>query len=157
MNEIIKNKKKSEILAETISKLNYGDVLKHSTIANIIQEDYPSQKYTSTIAKAKKILLNKYNRCIESIVGDGYRVVKPDDYVNHSLKHYKRGFNEMSKGAATLQHAPVQDMTTEGRTIFRRVYDRAVILNASLKGASVELKTLSSKKQHPYALSEITK
>lgn len=152
MNEIIKNQKKSEFLAETISKLNYGDVLKHSTIANIIQEDYPSPKYTSTIAKVKKILLNKYNRCIESIVGDGYRVVKPDDYVNHSLRYYKRGFNEMKKGADTLQHAPVKDMSDEGRVVFRRVYDRAVILNASLKGASVELKSLSDKKKHPFAL-----
>ena len=54
MNEIIENRKKSEILAERINELNYGDVITHQQIASIIEEDYPSNKYASTIAKAKK-------------------------------------------------------------------------------------------------------
>ena len=64
MNEVIENKKKSEVLAEKIIELNYGDVLTHEQIASLIKEDYPSNKYTSTIAKAKKILLKKYNKTI---------------------------------------------------------------------------------------------
>lgn len=95
MNEIIENRKKSEVLAEKINELNYGDVITHQQIASIIEEDYPSNKYTSTIAKARKLLLKKYNKTIENITGDGYRVVSPDDFVGQSLKHYKRGFNEM--------------------------------------------------------------
>lgn len=54
MNELIKNEKnktKSEALAEKINELNYGDVLTHKQIASLIEEDYPSNKYTSTIAK----------------------------------------------------------------------------------------------------------
>ena len=97
MNEIIDNRKKSEILAEKINELNYGDVISHEQIASLIEEDYPSNKYTSTIAKAKKMLLKKYSKTIENIVGDGYRLVNPDDFVQQSLKHYKRGFNEMQK------------------------------------------------------------
>lgn len=42
-------------------------------------------------------------------------------------------------------------MTEEGRAVYTRVYDRAVILQASMKGASVELKTLGQKK-HPFAV-----
>lgn len=156
MNEIIENKKKSEVLAEMIMTLGYGDVIKHSSISKIIEEPYPSNKYAATIQKTKKILLKKYNRCIEVIVGDGYRVVQPDDFVNQSLKHYKKGFKEIEKGTDTLYHAPVNDMTAEGVTVYRRVYDRAVILNASLQGAKVELKTLSNKKQHPFALNHKT-
>lgn len=57
MNEIIENRKKSEVLAEKINELNYGDVITHQQIASIIEEDYPSNKYTSTIAKARKLLL----------------------------------------------------------------------------------------------------
>lgn len=78
MNEIVENKKKSEILAEKINELSYGDVLTHQQISSLIEEDYPSNKYTSTIAKAKKLLLKKYNKTIENIVGDGYRVVDPE-------------------------------------------------------------------------------
>lgn len=154
MNEIIENKTKSEILAQRISELNYGDVITHQQISELIEEDYPSNKYTSTIAKAKKILLRKYNKTIENITGDGYRTVEPDNFVDQSLKHYKRGFNEMQKGFDTLEHAPTKDMTEEGLITYRRVHDRAVILAASMRGASVELKTLS-KKNHPFAVENI--
>ena len=151
MNEVIENKKKSEILAEKISELNYGDVITHQQIASMIEEDYPSNKYASTIAKAKKLLLKKYNKTLENIVGDGYRLVSPDDFVQQSLKHYKRGFVEMGKGYDTLEYAPTKDMTPEGLDAYRRVHDRAVILQASMKGTAVELKTLG-KKKHPFSL-----
>lgn len=154
MNEIIENKKKSEILAEEISKLDYGSVITHKQISLLIEEDYPSNKYTSTIAKAKKIILKKYNKTIQNIVGDGYRVVSPDDFVQQSLKHYKRGFNEMKKGHDTLAYAPIQDMTEEGRAVYQRFHDRAIILQASMKGVAVELKTLGEKR-NPFALENI--
>lgn len=153
MNELLKNKKKSEILAEEIKKLNYGDVITHEQIAKAIEEDYPSNKYTSTIAKARKILA-KDGIYLENIIKDGYRVVEPDNVVEHSLKHYKRGFNEIQKGYDTLANAPVKNMTAEGRETYRRVYDRAVTLSASMKGAAVELKTLGEKK-HPFAIENI--
>ncbi len=154
MNGIIENKKKSEVLVEKINGLNYGDVITHQQIALLIEEEYPSGRYNSTITKAKKILLKKYNKSIENIHGDGYRVVNPDDFVNQSLKHYKRGFNEMQKGYDTLEYAPTKDMTKEGRDTYRRVHDRAITLAAAMKGASVELRTLGQKK-HPMALENI--
>lgn len=155
MNEVLNNQKKSEVLAEEIKKLNYGDIISHDQISQIIEEDYPSNKYTSTIAKVKKILL-KEGICLENIIGDGYRVVEPDNFVDHSLKHYKRGFNEMQKGFDTLTYAPTKNMTPEGRNTYRRVHDRAVTLAAAMKGVSVELKTLGEKK-HPMALENINR
>lgn len=151
MNELIEKRKKSEILAERLNKLKYGDFISHDGISSMIEEAYPSNKYTSTIAKARKILLKKYNKTLECIIGDGYRLVKPDDFVQQSLKHYKRGFNEMGKGYEVLGYAPTKDMTKEGRDTYRRVHDRAITLAAAMKGASVELRTLGEKK-HPLAL-----
>lgn len=153
MKEILANKKKSEILVEMIKGYGYGDVISHEQIAHAIGEYYPSNKYRTTIAQAKRLLLND-GICLESIIGDGYRIVEPDNVVNHSLKHYKRGFNEMKKGYDTLANAPVKDMTETGRETYRRVYDRAVTLSASMKGAVVELKTLGQSK-HPMALENI--
>lgn len=143
------NKRKHEILAEEISKLPYGEVVYHGTIASIIQENYHTQKYQQTVQAAKKILLNKYGYLLESIRKCGYRIVEPDNFVDQSLKHYKRGFNEFKKGTDTLAHAPINEMTEEGRTEYRRVNDRAIILQAHLNGASVELKTLA-RKRSPY-------
>lgn len=153
MNELIKNKKKSEILVEKIISMDFGDTILHSEIADLIREPYPSQKYNSTIQKAKKVLLKEYGRHIECVRGDGYRITHPDDFTGASLKHYNRGFREMKKGEDVLTYAPVQHMSEEGRITYRRVHDRAVILNASMRGAKVEMKALS-KKQHPFALAE---
>lgn len=156
MNEVIENRKKSEILAEKINELKYGDFISHGQIAALIEEEYPSNKYSSTITKAKKILLKKYNKTLENISGDGYRLTNPDDFVQQSLKHYKRGFNEMQKGYDTLEYAPTKDMTKEGREAYRRVHDRAITLAAAMKGTAVELKSLGEKK-HPMALKNIKK
>lgn len=152
MNEIIDNRKKSEILAEKMNELQYGDVITHQQISSLIEEDYPSNKYASTISKAKKILLKKYNKAIQNIVGDGYRLINPDDFVQQSLKHYKRGFGEMQKGYDTLDYAPVHDMSPEGRDTYLRVHDRAVILHASMQGVKTELKTLANKRSHPFSV-----
>lgn len=148
MNDIIDNKRKSEVLADAISALDYGDVIYHKAIAEAIQEEYGCNKYTSTVQQAKKILLKEYGKALESVRGDGYRVIKPDDFVTHSLRHYKRGFNEFQKGSDILTYAPVKDMSDEGRETYRHVNDRAVLLYASLKGGIVELKTLGEKR-HP--------
>ena len=155
MKELLENKKKSEVLAEKIKTLNYGDIITHEQIAKAIDEEYPSNKYSSTIAKAKRILASE-GVYLENIIGDGYRVVEPDNVVDHSLKHYKRGFNEMQKGFKTLANAPINNMTEEGKATYRRVYDRAVTLSASMQGAAVELKTLG-KKNHPFSLENMRK
>lgn len=154
MNEIIENKKKCEILAERINSLSYGDIISHKQIAALIKEEHPSARYFSTIQKTKKILLKKYNKIIENISGDGYRVVNPDDFVEKSLKCYKRGFNSMKKGSDILVNSPTKDMTPEGREAHRRVTDRVIVLNASIMGATVELKELS-KKSHPMDVSRV--
>ena len=156
MNEIIENKKKSEILAEKLNEMNYGDFISHEQIATLIEEPYGTNKYTSVIAKTKKILLKKYNNTIANIVGDGYRLTSPGDFVQQSLKHYKRGFTEMQKGYDTLEYAPIKDMSKEDLNTYRRVHDRAITLAAAMKGASVELRTLGQKK-HPMALENMSK
>lgn len=157
MNNVVKKKHqtKSEILAEKISELSYGDFISHEQIAAIIGEAYGSNKYSSIIAKTKKILLKEYNKAIENIVVSGYRLVDPDDFVQQSLKHYKRGFTEMGKGHTILEYAPTKDMSKEGLNTYRRVHDRAITLAAAMKGTAVELKALGQKKQHPMALENI--
>lgn len=154
MNEVIENRKKSEVLAEKLNELSYGDFISHEQIATIIEEPYGSNKYASTISKVKKVLLKKHNKTLECIIGDGYRIVNPDDFVQQSLKHYKRGFNEMGKGYEVLEYAPTKDMTKEGLCTYRRVHDRAITLAAAMKGTAVELRTLGEKK-HPMALKNI--
>lgn len=147
---VVKTKRQSEVLAGSIAKLDYGIVVMHSTISGIIGEPYGSPKYRSIINGTKKILQEKYSRHIESVHKLGYRIIEPDNTVNLSLKHYNRGAKEMQRGQNVLVNAPVKDMSTEGRETYRRVYDRAMLLNATVQKASVELKTVSKNKIHPF-------
>lgn len=149
-NLVVKTKKKAEELAEYITKLEYGLVVIHSTIADIIGEPYGSSKYRSIVNQTKKILQEKYSRHIESVHKLGYRIIEPDNTVNLSLRHYNRGAREMQRGQNVLVNAPVNDMSQEGRETYRRVYDRAMLLNATVQKASVELKTVSKNKVHPF-------
>lgn len=157
MNEMIENKRPSEVLCEKILQLNYGELITHAEISSIIKEEYGSMKYNSVIQNTKKRLL-KNQRAIESIRGQGYRVVEPDAFVDLSLGHYKKGFKEMQKGSDTLRFAPAKDMSIEGRNTYHRVQDRANALQAVLNGACVELKELRTKdgaRNHPMAIENI--
>ena len=151
MNELLNNQKKSEILVKEIFKIKiWGYYFTYSEIARI-DVKYPSNKYKSMIRSTRKMLMHK-GIILENIVGDGYRLIQPDNFVDQSLKHYKRGFNEMQKGYDTLDVAPTEKMTQAGLVRYRRVHDRAVTIAASMKGLSVELKELSGKKQHPLTI-----
>ena len=157
MNEMIENKRPSEVLCEKILQLNYGELITHDEISSIIKEEYGSPRYSTVIQQTKTHLLKK-QRAIESIRGQGYRVVEPDAFVDLSLDHYKKGFKEMQKGSDTLRFAPAKDMSIEGRNTYHRVQDRANALQAVLNGASVELKELRAKegiRNHPMAIENI--
>lgn len=46
---------------------------------------------------------------------------------------------------------PLNEMSLQERMEYQKTHDRAIILNAAMKGASVELKTLAGKRSHPLA------
>ena len=144
MNEIIGNKKKWELLCEAVVNMNYEDIITHKQIGRIINEPYESKKYFSIITRARKELL-KQSKEIESIHGQGYRVLTPDGYVDKSVLSFKSGFKKLQKGTDILQFAPTKDMTKEGLITYRNVSDRARILYASMAGGCTELNLLAKK------------
>lgn len=147
MKSIINNKRKSEILVEGIVQLHPGDVITHQQIAALIDEAYPSGKYTYNLQKARQVLLEK-GIILESISGDGYRVATPGAFVDESLKQYSKGLTAFQKGKQILNHAPVSRMTAEERDVYQKVYDKAATLNASVSKACVELAKIP-RKIHP--------
>lgn len=53
-----------------------------------------------------------------------------------------------------LNRTTLNEMSLDERMEYQRVHDRAVILQAAMRGASVELKTLGEKK-HSFAVENI--
>ena len=155
MNELVKNKKKWELLFDAISQLDYGIIISHKNISKILHEAYGSQKYNSYVQRAKKELL-KVGKDIESVRGQGYRVLEPDQYIDKAVQAHKQGFDKLKKGNEIIQFAPQKDMSDEGRRVYRDVSDRARILYASMAGACTELKMLAKKKS-PFEIENVSR
>lgn len=49
----------------------------------------------------------------------------------------------------------LNEMALHERMEYQRIHDRKVILEASMQGVKAELKTLSNKRKHPFALENI--
>lgn len=151
MNELKENREKAEILVKFFHSHGFGNIILHSEIESEIDCKLGSGQYQTVIAKTKKILLSKHHMALQSVRGQGYKIVSPDEFTDFALGYYKRGLSTISKGKKHLENAPVEHMSKEAVDVYRRVNDRAISLEASMRGASVELKTLA-KKPHPLAV-----
>lgn len=147
MNDNNKKQKIQELLAEMISKYDYGTIVNHEWISRVINIPYGTNKYKAIIGKTKQILIKKYSKVLESIKGVGYRIILPDEYTDNTLGHYNRGFKELQRGYEVMENAPIAEMSSEGLEIHRRVYDRSTMLLASIQGAKAELRVLSKRRK----------
>lgn len=149
MEKLVENKRQYERVCDVVSAMQYGDTITHRQLSEAIGEKVGTTKYYSIIQKARRILLSDYKICLESVREIGYRKVIPDDFVKLSINEYKYGFKRIQNGEKILVHAPVNDMSEQGREEYRHVHDRAVQLKAVLGAGVVELKLLSSRQPHP--------
>jgi DNA-binding winged helix-turn-helix (wHTH) protein len=138
------NSKKKDNFLKAIIHMNFGEIFLHKDIETLIGEKYQTQEYFAIINSAKK-QLTKYGKVIESVRGQGYRVIEPDEYTDISLQHYKRASKEIKKGYNILENAPTKDMSKEGLQRFRHIADRSRVLNAMAAGTMKELKILNEK------------
>ena len=131
-----------ERLVEAVSVMEYGEPITHEMISSIIGERMNTNRYRSAVSKAAKILQRRSKK-IESIRGIGYRVVRPTNYIDHSVTHVDRSRNEIAKAKEILENVPINELTVEDRAVVTRVKDRVTLLHASMSGSSVEVKTLA--------------
>lgn len=144
MNQLVENKKKWELLYDRIKTMEYGDIISHDDISSVIGESYDSKNYHSIINRARKELL-KASKAIESVRGQGYRVLMPSDYAFESVKTFKQGFNKFQKAKTTLDCTPIKELSVEDLKVHRNVCDRVSVLHAHLSGAKTELNLLAKK------------
>lgn len=151
MNELKNNREKAEILSEFLFSQGFGNIILHSEIETEIDCDKDSGQYGSIIHKTKKLLLEKHHMALQNVRGQGYKIVSPDDFTDYALGYYRRGIGTINRGKKHLENAPTEHMSKDALDVYRRVNDRAITLEAAMRGASVELKTLA-RKPHPLAM-----
>ena len=136
------HKESVDKLVARFSEMNYGDMLDHCEISNIIGYKYRSAAYKSIVRQAQKIL-DVSGHMIVSVPGIGYKVCHPDNYTREGVRYVRQGARRIDKGTKIINHAPVNDMSPTAREIHNRVNDRMLRLQAAMAGASTELHMLS--------------
>lgn len=138
-------------IMDVVLSKEYGDMIPHAELCDAAHERVDSNAYRDAVHAAMKRCVNA-GKMIESVRGFGYRVVDPDEYTRQSVKCIVSGARKIDRGTKILLHAPVQDMTQDGREAYNRVTDRMRILQAAVHGAQVEIRMLSASREHPLAI-----
>lgn len=149
----MKTNKQVEQFVNYVIEKDYGTIIYHQEISNLLGVQYGSHQYCSIIQRAKKKLLEA-GKMIDCVRGQGYEIVMPDDYTGSSVRELIGGARKIDKGAKIMRNAPVQKMSAAGLESYNLVNDRLCILQAAVAGAKVEINMLSQKRQHPLELAK---
>ncbi len=130
---------------KAVLDMNYGDCFTHQEASKMLGCVHGTSAYRTMISRAKKTLLQR-GKAISSLHGYGYEVVKPDEYIAQSARHMKRAANEMSKGQAYADYAPLDEMTTEARQATVAMRDKIAQVASFMRTETCEVIRISRKK-----------
>lgn len=145
--------KQVEKLVNYIVDKDYGTIIYHQEIANLLGVQYGSHQYSSIVQRAKKKLLEA-GKMIDCVRKTGYEIIMPDNYTNCAVKSLSDGAKKIDKGSKIMDSAPVQKMSSAGLESYNLVNDRLHLVRAAIAGAVVEVNMLSQKRQHPLELAK---
>ena len=152
MEETRKTVNVSELLADYISEQNYGTIIRYQDIEEITKTRRGTKRYWSTVNKTKNMLLST-GKAIKAIWGSGdYQVIYPGDYSGEYAREVRIARGHVKRGEKILRGAPVNDMTAEERRVYNDVTDFHVRLQAQINGNYVEVRRLTGKRPHPFAI-----
>ena len=137
-------------LVNAVKEKPYGDVLTFDSIGYIIDQKNGTMRYQDILQTAKK-RLEIAGHMLVNVRGVGYKVCQPDNYTGEGVRKMRQGARRIVRGATSLAHAPVNDMTQQAREAHNRVNDRMIRLQAAMAGATVEIHMLDPSK-NPLAL-----
>ena len=139
---------------EQITSMEYGKVIMHEEIAELIACSYPSKKYRAVLAKLKSLCLEK-SKNLESVKGLGYRITEPDNYEFVARGYLKKAARSSDKSNKVMNYAPVDKMSMLARQRHRDISDHIARLRAHMRAGVVEVNLLSKRvKELEYSGSE---
>ena len=139
---------KIKALEDAFLSKDYSEELQHYEIEQIIGERKESIAYRGIIMDVKRRLLND-GHMIVSNRGIGYKVARPDEYTDGSVKSIMAGARRIDRGQKILQCAPVNDMNQYELQEYNDVRDRVILLSASVAVAKAEVKRLCRDRMNP--------
>ena len=135
----------NKIIREAANKIigmEYGDVIMHSEIAEMIGADYRTKGYYTAMRKIHKICLEN-SKFLESVHKIGYRIVIPDDYSKNARNQIEKGVKRIIVAEAIMAYAPLDEMSVIARQRHLEQADHIRRLSAYMTAGSVEVNLLS--------------
>lgn len=135
-----------KMIDETIKYImdsDYGDIITHEDMADLLELSKGSQLYYFAISRMNKTLLNK-SKMLVNIPKVGYQIVKPDDYSGCAVKTYIKGVKKMKLSKKILEKAPTDLMSQEAINKHNMVYDRVCAKLANADAGVKELKKITT-------------
>ena len=111
----IKSHPEWKLLYESFSDKDYDTFIPHGDIEAILGYDRKKEhsKYYSFVEKWKKEMLTEASRHIECVNGEGYRIVRPDEFRKGASRQMKLGTKRFVKGGKILKNTPVDLLSEE--------------------------------------------
>lgn len=133
-------------LIDKILNSDYGDIITHKEIGEIIEEEPGTQFYYFKISKANKKLLNK-SKMLQNINRVGYKIVEPGEYCDVAVKTLIKGRDKMLHSKKIMEKAPTNKMTSLEIKRHNETYDRLSTFVANVKAGVNSVKKVSKKKE----------
>lgn len=101
------------LIVDALSARDYGTEITHAEMSAITGLAYPSVRYFQQVTKAKRRLLSEWSREMETLSGQGYRLVKPDEFHARARRQVVFAGRRLRRGASVLVAAPQHLLTDE--------------------------------------------
>lgn len=102
-----------KLLVAALCEAPYGHELTHSEAAEIMHVKPQSGRYYRQMQRARSVLRDSYRREVETVNGQGYRLVQPDEFNRRARREVQLGNRRHRHAAKVLIAAPAELLTAE--------------------------------------------
>lgn len=104
-----------KVIYDEVHDLPYGAEITFAAIAKLLGDDDRSRAYRAVRRCNQQLGRESRPRILGSCRGNGYRVLKPDEYAPAALSYQAQARRKLSSAVSVMQAAPLRDMTTAQR------------------------------------------
>lgn len=121
----------------------YGRLFEHATLKDLMDikepttiEEYKKHEfdYLSAMENLRDELLSEHTLYLANDIGKGYRVLEPDEQVNHGAdKHIRKAQQQISQAARVLTYVNDELLSIEGGHNRMRKMERLAFLRSAFR------------------------
>jgi len=134
---------------ERFESESYGFIISHSELkelmaivpATTIEESKKEQlDYMEGIVSAKNTLLEDYNLCLFSVIGEGYQVLHPSDQIRKGTDYYiRKAQRSLLKSVTTLANVDSDQLDLEGVNLRLAKMNKIAFVKAAFRKRKISL------------------